>query len=432
MCNTVFINYLSNSLATSVNKTCITFNDLYNCRPLNVNKKCNIGPIQSGQQRNFIFEADIIDPLNFTIDFKIDLDLEQIPYTITKLNSISANTDIFNITQNDLNECLEGTHNTIFNTLISELQRIITDGMETMNHGTTCVKLNEFYNLVDQLRNMSNSNKDKQLFTAILNNVKHSDTVKGQIYKAFSNPDYYKKWGPHYLRYFLRSTQLQMCTNFKDDILQTYGGTLFNELRMEVEEIFRTIPTPKTSLSSTPYTGNFQQSTYTPSGPCFRGDGLVKMAFTRTIVKVENLKKGDVIKNSNGNVSTIICVIKTIIKNGECFMVTLPDGTVVTPYHPIDIGGGWMFPIKVAEPVMTKCEYIYNFVLDKHHIITINDVNGITLGHDIKDGSILEHPFFGTEKVIEHLKTYQGWNDGLILIDKYNPTYDENNMINTF
>jgi hypothetical protein len=46
--------------------------------------------------------------------------------------------------------------------------------------------------------------------------------------------------------------------------------------------------------------------------------------------------------------------------------------------------------------------------------IVINDTECVTLGHGIVNDSIARHDFFGTEKVINSLKSCKNWSTGLI------------------
>jgi len=39
------------------------------------------------------------------------------------------------------------------------------------------------------------------------------------------------------------------------------------------------------------------------------------------------------------------------------------------------------------------------------------------LGHSFDDNDVVKHPFFGSLLVIEHLKRFGGWFDGLVEID---------------
>ena len=45
----------------------------------------------------------------------------------------------------------------------------------------------------------------------------------------------------------------------------------------------------------------------------------------------------------------------------------------------------------------------YNVVLSHNHVITINGLNCITLGHGVTGHPVLSHPFFGTQAVVASL-----------------------------
>lgn len=442
MCNTVFINFLSNCLATAIDKVDIKFDKIKHCNinkyNTNINNIINIGPIQSGQTQNITFQANINDPKDFEISMNFKYGDKNINYSIDKLKvnnsiklNIDPNKDIFGsiYQQEQIQKILE-SNDMIYQIPKNMLTSIILEGMQTNDLKKVCYNLDVLYNFIENLKKIATKPMDIQKLESLLMNIKNSDINQGQIYKAFSKQEWYERWGIHYLKYFVRSHELQICSNFKDASLQLYGGKLFRELRTEIEDIFSQIPIPKPSLSSTPFTGNFQSSFYSPGGPCFDGKGIVTM-WDKNTKLVEELKKGDKIINSEGKIATILCVIKTHIKNGNTDLV-LYNGLRVTPWHPIKIGNKWNFPCKIKEPMKVHCDYIYNFVLDNHHIMTINNVDVITLGHNFTHDPILIHPFFGTNKVIENLKTKPGWHDGLIEISDYKPIYDNNGMIISF
>jgi len=108
------------------------------------------------------------------------------------------------------------------------------------------------------------------------------------------------------------------------------------------------------------------------------------------------------------------------------------NGMKVTPWHPVRINNKWDFPANIGTLIPVNCDYVYNFVLNEHHVMHIGRTDIITLGHGISNDPILKHPFFGTNKVIDHLKTHPGWADGLIEMDEYKPSYDNNGMISSF
>jgi hypothetical protein len=257
--------------------------------------------------------------------------------------------------------------------------------------------------------------------------------------KAFSRKDWFDRWGIHYLRYFVRSHQLQVCSNFKDQSLQNYGGQLFLELRQEIEEIFAKMPPPTPSRVShgQTYQGNFKQSFYNPSGPCFDGNGIICM-WDGSLKKVKDIRKGDQFYNNIGKTITILCVIKTKVKNGMAEMVKLND-IMITPWHPVMNAKGfirsdcsWKFPSELKKPEMVQIDYMYDFVLDSHHIVNINGLDVITLGHGYVDNPYLAHNFFGTHLVIDNLMKHKGWKDGLIEFDEYLPKYNDQGEIISF
>ena len=53
---------------------------------------------------------------------------------------------------------------------------------------------------------------------------------------------------------------------------------------------------------------------------------------------------------------------------------------------------------------LEKPVYVYNFVLDRSHILLVNDYECVTLGHDLKD-EFIQHPYYGTKRVTNHLMT---------------------------
>lgn len=157
---------------------------------------------------------------------------------------------------------------------------------------------------------------------------------------------------------------------------------------------------------------------------------------------VKDIVKGDIIVDSDNTKATVLCVIKTKIHSGKAQMVKVynfnevlsSDVLIVTPYHPIFYQNKWCFPHTVGEVEDFEMDYMYNFVLDTNHIMNISNINVITMGHNYDHNDVLKHPFFGTDKVINELKSGDpdGWNNGLINFTKYDPKYDQNGVIVSF
>jgi hypothetical protein len=86
----------------------------------------------------------------------------------------------------------------------------------------------------------------------------------------------------------------------------------------------------------------------------------------------------------------------------------LPGGLIITAWHPIHQNGTWVFPQDLVQPVMSDCDSVFSLVLDTEHIVTINGVRVICLGHGYEEG-ILKHEYFGTQNVIDDLKKMPGF-----------------------
>eukprot|EP00835_Amoeboradix_gromovi_P004143 NODE_306_length_11344_cov_0.675767.p3 type:complete len:613 gc:universal NODE_306_length_11344_cov_0.675767:5024-3186(-) len=226
--------------------------------------------------------------------------------------------------------------------------------------------------------------------------------LNGQVHQAISRADWFTKWGQHYLLSLHLAHSNQITNNFKDPGVQIYSHTLFKQLQNEIEQVFLKLPPPKPSSSSNVST--VSMSNYYNSGnPCFCGDGVVKLMDSFKLVR--ELAKGDVLDNG----AVIECIVRTKI---ESYVEMVDVGFFITPYHPIFIHGKWEFPLKIGPIQSVYCSFIYSLVLDKVHIITINDRKCITLGHLVNHG-IAKHEYFG-DLIIEDLKMLSGYSEGLI------------------
>ena len=74
---------------------------------------------------------------------------------------------------------------------------------------------------------------------ALLKELKcDNDENLGQVEKAFLKEEWYKKWGKTYIPSLLLAHLMQVCTNFKDPLLQNYGGQLFQHYQNQMDTIF--------------------------------------------------------------------------------------------------------------------------------------------------------------------------------------------------
>jgi hypothetical protein len=241
------------------------------------------------------------------------------------------------------------------------------------------------------------------------------DENEGQVMKAFEKQEWYDKWGKHYIPSLMRAHFLQVCTNFKDPGLQGYGGNLFKTLQNEVDTLFIKLPPPEPTVKKPEYVAPASMASYyNYGGGCIAGHCMVTMA-DGSLKTVRSLRKGDLIKGSNGAVSAIRCVVVTPLTT-PTDMVHLPSGLVITPYHPIMHNSTWVFPSTLSAVTKTHLTEFYNFLLEAGHSMTINGVECVTLGHNLKDNEVIAHEYLGTDKVVDDLKDMSGWQNGRVVV----------------
>jgi len=276
--------------------------------------------------------------------------------------------------------------------------------------------------------------------------------IEGQVKLASSDKNYYFKWGMNYLYSLMCANRQQKCNNFKDKSIAEYGGDIFKRIRDDVDTIYSDMepPVPSRPVSYCDSSGSIGTCTSTSKGPnsglsriqfinafnnryggCFHGKCEVLMA-DKTTRPCEDIKKGDVVNNENDETSVVVCVIKIKCENDMCKMVNI-NGLSITEYHPVKnpytIKQEWVFPRDIGESADIQCDYMYNFVLDKNHIVSINNVLCVTLGHGFTDNAVITHDYYGTDKVINDLKKMREYDTGLIRLKPNSVIRNENNIV---
>eukprot|EP00286_Rhodomonas_abbreviata_P016590 CAMPEP_0181339008 /NCGR_PEP_ID=MMETSP1101-20121128/28978_1 /TAXON_ID=46948 /ORGANISM="Rhodomonas abbreviata, Strain Caron Lab Isolate" /LENGTH=1151 /DNA_ID=CAMNT_0023449851 /DNA_START=145 /DNA_END=3600 /DNA_ORIENTATION=+ len=240
--------------------------------------------------------------------------------------------------------------------------------------------------------------------------------VQGRMTKALKGKPRFDRWGRHYLRAIMRAHQLQVCTNFMDGGLQSYGGQLFASLREKGDKTFLSLPPPKPqqqraavsrarSLASqsspaqrprarSPSPPAPDMSTYYAGsgGGCFHADAIVQRALmapasgpegtgmilqvdpvTGTVaseaVRMADVRAGDRLQTADGGWNAVTCVVK-VTRSASKAMVLLPGrgGLVITPRHPVRINGTWTLPCEVAgaREVFPGAHTVYTVLLAAH------------------------------------------------------------------
>jgi len=288
----------------------------------------------------------------------------------------------------------------------------------------------------------------------------------GRIVKAVSTVERFNRWGQHYLRSICRAHQLQLRTNFMDPGLQIYGSDSFVKLEELGGKIFVSLPMKKrteytqttTSTSTSSYQSN--TSSYQPPPPdpidnttyysgggggCFDESCFVAVLNGGKLVKtyLPNVKKNDMVSvDQNGELgfARVLCVIQVDLGHTEKLIEFPSTQLKLTQKHPIYFNNQWQLPVDIAKKDNTMAKYcdstsnyVYNFILESSHILLINNMRCVTLGHGIKEAF---HPFYGTNEVIKALKTSQTFEQGYIQVKgsirnmNNSPKYEEITKLN--
>jgi len=248
-----------------------------------------------------------------------------------------------------------------------------------------------------------------------------------QVKLAVSREDWWRRWGCSYVSSMLGAHRQQRCNNFKDQSMAAYGGNLFQHARERANDLFSNLPAP---VASRPWACNegpggtrasFSAMFNNASNGCFHGDCLVAMA-DGSQKKISQVRAGDKLarpRDLQGDAEdaepTVVCVVRTDCQDGRESMVSIGD-LVLTPWHPVwDQGAGrWAFPHDLAPTCDVECESVWNLILDTVHQIEIGKVCCVTLAHGINNDPVVQHDYFGSDKVRRDLQGMPGFSGGLL------------------
>jgi hypothetical protein len=313
--------------------------------------------------------------------------------------------------------------------------------------------------IIDGLRNVIkarfiNDNIDKELKTYYnyLNRFSNDDFANsvlsdcsetnsdsdGQIEKAMTSK-YFDKWGKHYLYSVLSAYKNRLCLNFKDKGVQHFKTSDFEREQLFIENIFINMTPPVPSgRSYDDYGGNrnnpvssavFSTTFYNRQGGCFLQDTKVKTVSDRgafLFLPVQEVKPGFQLATPSG-IATVKCVLKLKYTG----TVSRLNKSALTSYHPVYFKDEkWFFPAnsdKFREEYVEDM-YVYDYILDKHHVVELSDIFATTLIHG-KSGDVIGHSYFGTNKFQNDIMHHPGWATGYIQLDEYDFIRDSSNKV---
>ena len=263
-------------------------------------------------------------------------------------------------------------------------------------------------------------------------------TIKDQVYMILGSDKrehmtYYNKWGEFYLDQLTSTLLRQFSPNFKDEACMVFNNPCFDMVVKHVADTFNTLPPPTPSIKkydqntgsyrslgvATMATFNSQDNgCWTGDSKILMGDGLYRNA--------SEVKPGDSIvsfKDHNDPRSRTLTKVKTVVvttqENPLVKLVTLPGGAKLTAWHPfMNINDQWSFPVEQYRSNVStyNCSKLYNLVLEDYHVVVVNGMPCITLGHGYTDG-ILAHPYFGTDAIIRDLEKCPDYHKGIVSLN---------------
>lgn len=415
----VFIHGISNMLSTAANYSMINIQLEKNVKFADGLTEMNfeIDSLKYGSEKNFIFDLDTSECPSRSLDHFVDC----VNVTL-KVGEKTFNVDRIELPPpNYFNEQI--IRKKMINLMINSIRKAQFNDRSFED---------EISAMVGEIES-SQSEYIKNMLFDLNGQIKESlnMTVIG------SREDWFNRWGIHYLRSLVNAYQNEICNNFKDKGVSNFGNGLFERLRDEISDIFDDIPPPKVTHPPPTMRGGgvmrgssigpvsvplvSMRAYNTASGGCC-ASGCKIMMEDKTYQNVESIKKGDKVSTVDSqnsySVSEIECVVKTKCKNDKVDMIVL-NNLKITPYHPIKIVsmagvGEWEYPIDSKKVETVKTDYMYTFVIENRESVMVDDYVFSTYGHSLNDNDVIFHEYFGSDSVINDLKMFEGYSNGLV------------------
>lgn len=348
---------------------------------------------------------------------------------ILKLKNVNTINNSVRVTTryNHFSEIKEDSCSNVINSnQVTELQKLRLEVVEAIYSAYDLMRYGDNLTAEAVIKSMVNKLSHSPLkSTPIIKDL--LTDLREQVTIAVTDTDHFNKWGQHYLPSLARAHQQQICNNFRDPGVQNYGGSLFKKMRDHADTKFNELPAP--TPTSTSYSSHYRgMSSAAPatlasynshSGSCFAKESLVKM-HDGSYKLVDQVVKGDKVlsfKNGNIAIDQIQCVLQTNFENEETLLVKLANGWTGTPNHPIKYQDIWIHPKSLVDPKMKPCKSVFSFLLKNRGTIIINDLESATFANNLHDNDVIEHDYFGTEKVVSDLSGMPGWTTGLVQIE---------------
>jgi len=231
---TIFVNSISNLLATS------GMNAKLQVKPLEAVQRVlggfelamgeiRLGSLQYGQSTDILLQTD---PEAAPVEIQLQVQSLSGPVTVTSTP----------LTPGDVNQVAVQFCRCSF---VDCLMRLAPAVEENIDSGKTMLKA-----LADQVAATPASSEVH--VQALL------EDILGQCAEAVEKPEYWNRWGKHYVPSVMFAHKLQQCNNFKDPGVQLYGSELFADIRDIADAAFNKLPAPSVTPARYRYLGGGQ------------------------------------------------------------------------------------------------------------------------------------------------------------------------------
>lgn len=405
-------------------------NEIFNGYSIVVNtteKTCtvNLGSLQYDLTKSFDFDNELIKLTHIYCD-----GLEQ------NIKSVSES----NIFRTSSQTCINCRIK-----FIDIINKLIIDVDQVLKHGSDLARPR--FSIDTQITEFSEltNNVDSKSDAEYINNLIFE--LQKEISIAFSNVNHLKVWVLPYLISLKNAHLHQYCSDFKNHSIKMYKGHLFDTLKDKLSDTFDMLPPPKASRRNEntsdlrkvglrkvaerftrPAPALTSMSVYNDRyGGCFTGDCKVETKYC--IKEIKDLIPNDIVKTDKG-FSRVNHIVRTKYPTGTIMKLhkLSDDNGCITAWHPVRLNSKWEFPIKKLDIYKRRIDKVYNLILEKDHIVYLNGVEVVTLGHGFK-GDVIEHDFFGNmDKIKEHYVTKSV--DGFIELSHDQITRNEEGLVN--
>lgn len=396
MVGTVFVHLVANLLSAALVDVRLAVHDRHSGR---TEAERRVTYMRPGQPKTFFFERGVVKEATFTM---------------------TARGDTVRIVPSSATPC--PNEPSPYVPFVAGLERLLSELKDGFHPITASAIIESVH---QQLQSIATNNQSRhgQLFLGDW--IYPEDPSKGQVARAVGSQAEWTRWGCHYLRALLSAHQQQEMTNFKDRSILAYATPRLMQLYETGYDTFAELEPPRSfcrTVTHAPRQTVSMRAMVNPSAGCFTGEARVTME-DGSVMKISDLRRGMKVK---GVFVVDYLVVYHVSADLELCYATQEDtgsGFGVTPYHPFlhSTDGGakeWAFPADHEPTTFQKrltpnVPSLFNLVLTSGHVVEIEGLEYVTLGHGLTMNSVVAHPYFGTHCVVDDVKRMDVGDSGV-------------------